>query len=87
MNKAGLYSLLAVILVVMAASMKFDSRALDAALGSAMAIGGSVLLITDPKTAESRRIGYRTMGITLLTGGILVVLLAMYRKFLMPRFF
>jgi len=43
---------------------------------------GAVILVSDPKTAESKRAGHKPIGIIFLVGGVLAALMAIYRKFL-----
>jgi hypothetical protein len=57
-----------------------DSSAAHALLSIVSVVLGALVLASDPRNRESRRVGIRTIGIVLLIAGVLAGCLAIYEK-------
>jgi hypothetical protein len=73
--------------VLLCASIWKDSSILNLIFSGVSLVLGTGILVCDPRTEISKRVGYRPIGITLIVAGTTGVFFEMFRKFILPHNF
>jgi hypothetical protein len=84
-SKATLYRIALIWLAGLAFSLWKWSMATEVVISISSMSFGIIVLITDPRTEESKRIGWKTIGIALLISGIFTMGIVIVEKLVLYR--
>jgi hypothetical protein len=82
MSKKTLHSVVAVWLILVLFSLWKETLILQIITSAMSLMLGTLVLVSDPRNDESKRIGYRPIGLALLLVGVGIAMLALYEKFM-----
>ena len=86
MSKRTLYSIAAAWLILVFYCHCGKRTLILQTITSAMSLMfGTLVLVFDPRSEESKRIGYRPIGLTLLLAGVGIAILALYENFMLSQ--
>jgi lipoprotein signal peptidase len=85
MSKAKLYLIVSIWLAGLAFSLWRESLAIEGVFSVITIVLGIIVVIVDPGTKESKRIGWRVIGISLLISGILTIGIVLVEKLVLYR--
>ena len=72
-------------LLLMCFSLWRESTTLNIICAVTSLIIGCVVLVLDPRTTESQRVGYKPIGIVMIIVGVIGVILEIYHKVILPQ--
>jgi hypothetical protein len=85
MSKKTLHSVVAVWLILVLFSLWKETLILQIITSAMSLMLGTLVLVSDPRSDESKRIGYRPIGLALLLVGVGIAMLALYEKFMLSQ--
>ena len=85
MSKRTLYSIAAAWLILVLLSLWKETLILQTITSAMSLMFGTLVLVFDPRSEESKRIGYRPIGLTLLLAGVGIAILALYENFMLSQ--